>query len=219
LIATSVWMVCRTATGRWPTGRRSRLWWTSEDERMDERRAREDHGCLAVPPKMENYMQITISSSTETATGPSEYFTGTVYIDTVATPTEPSRLGAASVHFTPGARTAWHTHPNGQTIYVTEGVGLCQRCGGPIEVIRPGRPRVLRAWRGPLARRCPKPFHDSHRDARSRRPGQSRHVGRARQRRGVRCQAIHRAVTKRLLAGQVGSAPACYWLTGKEADA
>jgi quercetin dioxygenase-like cupin family protein len=47
-------------------------------------------------------------------------------------------LGAASVHFTPGARTAWHTHPNGQTIYVTEGVGLCQRRGGPIEVVRPG---------------------------------------------------------------------------------
>ena len=45
---------------------------------------------------------------------------------------------ASSVHFTPGARTAWHTHPNGQTIYVTEGVGLAQRRGGPIEVIRPG---------------------------------------------------------------------------------
>ena len=49
-----------------------------------------------------------------------------------------SRLSASSVHFTPGARTAWHTHPNGQTIYVTEGVGLCQRRGGPVEVIRPG---------------------------------------------------------------------------------
>jgi len=46
--------------------------------------------------------------------------------------------GAASVHFTPGARTAWHTHPHGQTIRVTEGVGLCQHEGGPIEVIRPG---------------------------------------------------------------------------------
>ena len=47
-------------------------------------------------------------------------------------------FGAAAVHFTPGARTAWHTHPHGQTIWVTEGVGLCQREGGPIEVIRPG---------------------------------------------------------------------------------
>ena len=49
-----------------------------------------------------------------------------------------SRLSAASVHFTPGARTAWHTHPNGQTIWVLEGVGLAQRRGGPVEVIRPG---------------------------------------------------------------------------------
>jgi len=55
-------------------------------------------------------MQITRSSSTETAPGPEDYFTGTVYIDTVAAPSGPSRVGAASVHFTPGARTAWHTH-------------------------------------------------------------------------------------------------------------
>ena len=82
-------------------------------------------------------MQIT-RNSLETATGPSDWFTGTVYIDTVATASEPSRLQAASVHFTPGARSAWHTHPFGQTIYVTEGVGRCQRRGGPIEVIRPG---------------------------------------------------------------------------------
>src|SRR5213595_2862032 len=82
-------------------------------------------------------MQIT-KNSIETAAGPTEWFTGIVYIDAVATPTESSRLQAVSVHFTPGARTAWHTHPNGQTIYVTEGVGVCQRRGGPIEVIRPG---------------------------------------------------------------------------------
>lgn len=82
-------------------------------------------------------MQIT-RNSIETAPGPEDWFTGTVYIDAVAAPSEPSRLAAASVHFTPGARTAWHTHPNGQTIYVTEGIGLCQHHGGPIEVIRPG---------------------------------------------------------------------------------
>ena len=82
-------------------------------------------------------MQIT-RSNLDTAPGPSDWFTGTVYIDAVVTPSEPSRLQAASVHFTPGARTAWHTHPNGQTIYVTEGIGLCQRRDGPIEVIRPG---------------------------------------------------------------------------------
>jgi quercetin dioxygenase-like cupin family protein len=82
-------------------------------------------------------MQIT-KNANETAAGPSEWFTGAVYIDTLALPTEPSRLQANSVHFTPGARTAWHTHPYGQTICVTEGVGLVQRRGGPIEVIRPG---------------------------------------------------------------------------------
>jgi quercetin dioxygenase-like cupin family protein len=82
-------------------------------------------------------MQIT-KGSIETVTGPSDWFTGTVYIDAVAAPSEPSRLAAGSVHFTPGARTAWHTHPNGQTIYVTDGVCLCQRQGGPVEVIRPG---------------------------------------------------------------------------------
>jgi quercetin dioxygenase-like cupin family protein len=82
-------------------------------------------------------MQIT-RNSIETRRGPSERFTGAVYIDTVAEPSGGSRLSASSVHFTPGARNAWHTHPNGQTIWVTEGLGLCQRRGGPIEVICPG---------------------------------------------------------------------------------
>jgi quercetin dioxygenase-like cupin family protein len=74
----------------------------------------------------------------DTSRGPSDWFAGAVYVDTVAEPSENSRIGAACVHFTPGARTAWHTHPHGQTIWVTEGVGLCQREGGPVEVIRPG---------------------------------------------------------------------------------
>jgi len=82
-------------------------------------------------------MQVT-KNALPTAKGPRERFTGDVYIDTVATPTQGSHLSASSVHFTPGARTAWHSHPNGQTIYVTEGVGRAQRRGGPIEVIRPG---------------------------------------------------------------------------------
>jgi quercetin dioxygenase-like cupin family protein len=82
-------------------------------------------------------MQIT-RNSTETRPGPTEWFSGTVFIDAVAAPAAGSRLSASSVHFTPGARTAWHTHPNGQTILVTEGVGLCQTRGGPVEVIRPG---------------------------------------------------------------------------------
>jgi quercetin dioxygenase-like cupin family protein len=82
-------------------------------------------------------MQIT-RSSIDTAKGPEDWFTGDVYIDTVAANPEPSRVNAANVHFTPGARTAWHTHPLGQTIFVTEGVGRVQREGGPVEEIRPG---------------------------------------------------------------------------------
>jgi quercetin dioxygenase-like cupin family protein len=74
----------------------------------------------------------------ETGRGPSDWFTGDVYIDAVATPSGDSHVAAASVHFSPGSRTAWHTHPRGQTIWVTEGVGVCRCRGGPIEVIRPG---------------------------------------------------------------------------------
>jgi len=79
-----------------------------------------------------------IKSGGKTTAGPAEWFTGAVFIDAVATPSGASRVSASSVHFTPGARTAWHTHPNGQTIFVTEGVGLAKHRGGPIEVIRPG---------------------------------------------------------------------------------
>jgi len=82
-------------------------------------------------------MQMT-RNDTATTPGPSDWFTGAVYLDPVAVPSDASRLSATSVHFAPGARTAWHTHPNGQTIYVLEGVGLAQRRGGPIEVIQPG---------------------------------------------------------------------------------
>ena len=79
-----------------------------------------------------------IKSGIETMAGPSEWFTGAVYVDAVASPSGASHLSASSVHFTPGARTAWHAHPNGQTIYVTEGIGLAQRRGGTAEIIRPG---------------------------------------------------------------------------------
>jgi quercetin dioxygenase-like cupin family protein len=82
-------------------------------------------------------MQIA-RNSLDTAPGPGDWFTGAVYLDVVAVPAGSSRLSGSKVHFTPGARTAWHTHPNGQTIYVLDGVGLCQARGGPIEVIRPG---------------------------------------------------------------------------------
>ena len=91
----------------------------------------------AIPIIQEDIVQIT-RNSIETQKGPTDWFTGDVYLDQVAAPAGTSTFAAALVHFTPGARTAWHTHPHGQTIFVTEGVGLCQREGGPIEVIRPG---------------------------------------------------------------------------------
>ena len=82
-------------------------------------------------------MQIT-RTPTDTMTGPADWFTGAVYLDMFATPAEPSRVQAANVHFAPGARTAWHTHPLGQTLFVTAGCGWAQREGGPVEEIRPG---------------------------------------------------------------------------------
>lgn len=84
-------------------------------------------------------MQITRSSAdVATGKGPAEWFTGDVWIDPVAAAAGPSRVQAALVHFMPGARTAWHSHPLGQTLYVTEGLGFVQRRGGPVETIRPG---------------------------------------------------------------------------------
>ena len=83
-------------------------------------------------------MNIQRSGSQPSQRGPEEYFTGTVRIDPLASPPEPARVAAASVTFEPGARTAWHTHPLGQTLIVTAGCGLVQREGGPIEEIRPG---------------------------------------------------------------------------------
>lgn len=68
----------------------------------------------------------------------SEYFTGTVWQDPIVEAPAPANLRALRVSFEPGARTAWHTHPLGQTIYVTDGVGLVQREGGPVQVVRPG---------------------------------------------------------------------------------
>jgi quercetin dioxygenase-like cupin family protein len=84
-------------------------------------------------------MQIN-SSSAEGATskGPAEWFTGDVHVDTVATPVAPSRVLASLVHFAPGARTAWHSHPLGQSLFVTEGIGYVQSRGGEVQVIKPG---------------------------------------------------------------------------------
>jgi quercetin dioxygenase-like cupin family protein len=83
-------------------------------------------------------MHIKRSGSQASAKGPFEYFTGTVRIDAPFAGEEPARIGGAIVTFEPGARTAWHTHPLGQTLIVTSGLGWAQREGGPIEEIRPG---------------------------------------------------------------------------------
>jgi quercetin dioxygenase-like cupin family protein len=95
------------------------------------------HNGLAVPNTKGETMQIT-RNSLDSNPGRRDWFTGAVFIDPVASPSPPSRVAAALVHFTPGARTAWHIHPLGQTIYVTEGIGRCQRQGGPVEEIKPG---------------------------------------------------------------------------------
>jgi quercetin dioxygenase-like cupin family protein len=83
-------------------------------------------------------MDIKRAGSQPSRAGPSSYFTGVVRIDPLNDPPEPARVAMSAVTFEPGARTAWHTHPLGQTLIVTAGAGLVQRWGGPIEPIRPG---------------------------------------------------------------------------------
>jgi quercetin dioxygenase-like cupin family protein len=83
-------------------------------------------------------MEITRVGSQPSGKGPADWFTGTVRIDSMFQRKEPARTGGAIVTFEPGARTAWHTHPLGQTLIVTSGCGWVQREGGPIEEIRPG---------------------------------------------------------------------------------
>jgi len=83
-------------------------------------------------------MEIKRSGSQPSGPGPADWFTGGVRIDPLFEAPEPARVHGASVTFDPGARTAWHTHPLGQTLIVTSGVGWAQCDGGPIEEIRPG---------------------------------------------------------------------------------
>ena len=88
--------------------------------------------------ELEKQVKIQRSGSQPSRPGPEEYFTGKVRIDAPFAGSEPARVGGATVTFEPGARTAWHTHPLGQTLIVTAGVGRVCRDGGPIEEIRPG---------------------------------------------------------------------------------
>ena len=83
-------------------------------------------------------MEIKRVGSQPSAKGPAEWFTGTVRIDPLVQAPAPARVQGASVTFEPGARTAWHSHPLGQTLIVTAGCGRVQRWGGPVEEIRPG---------------------------------------------------------------------------------
>ena len=97
-------------------------------------------------------MQITRNGSQPSAKGPAEYFTGVVRIDQPFAGTDPARVSGAIVTFEPGSRTAWHTHPLGQTLIVTAGIGWVQVEGGPVEEIRPGDvvwfPAGVRHWHG-----------------------------------------------------------------------
>jgi quercetin dioxygenase-like cupin family protein len=83
-------------------------------------------------------MKIVHSGERPSARGPAEYFTGAVRVDPVVEAPEPARVRASLVTFEPGARTAWHTHPLGQTLLVTAGLGRAQSAGGPVREIRPG---------------------------------------------------------------------------------
>jgi len=83
-------------------------------------------------------MEITRIGSQPSSPGPADYFTGSVRLDPLFKAPAPARSFGANVTFEPGARTAWHTHPLGQTLIITAGVGRVQREGGPIEEIRPG---------------------------------------------------------------------------------
>jgi len=97
-------------------------------------------------------MEIKKSGSQPSSKGPEEYFTGTVRVDPLFDAPNPARVLGASVTFEPGARTAWHAHPLGQTLIVTAGCGRVQRWGGLIEEIRPGDvvwiPPAEKHWHG-----------------------------------------------------------------------
>ena len=100
-------------------------------------------------------MEIKRSGFEASRKGPADWFTGTVRIDPLFQAPEPGRVGGAHVTFEPGARTAWHTHPLGQTLIITSGLGWVQRDGGPVEEVRPGDvvwfPAGEKHWHGASA--------------------------------------------------------------------
>ena len=100
-------------------------------------------------------MEIKRAGSESSGKGPGEWFTGTVRIDPLFSPPHPARVAGALVTFEPGARTAWHTHPLGQTIHITQGAGRVQAWGGPIKEVRAGDtvffPPNEKHWHGATA--------------------------------------------------------------------
>lgn len=109
---------------------------------------------LGAGASAQNVSQITVtpSGSQPSSVGSPENFTGAVRVDDRFQRAAPARIGGGTVTFEPGARTAWHTHPLGQTLIVTAGVGLVQSWGGPVQEIRPGDtvwiPPGIKHWHG-----------------------------------------------------------------------
>ncbi len=97
-------------------------------------------------------MTVLRAAARASRSAPADHFTGTVFNDEIVAPTAPSRMRAAVVSFTPGARTAWHAHPVGQTLYCLSGVGRVQFAGGPVQALFPGDTVVIppdtRHWHG-----------------------------------------------------------------------
>nr|WP_085728512.1 cupin domain-containing protein [Pseudomonas sp. R37(2017)] len=110
---------------------------------------------LDVPAEEKSMLVINTNGSQPSAKGPADYFTGTVRVDAPFKGTEDARVSGATVTFEPGARTAWHTHPLGQTLIVTAGSGLVQELGQPVRSIKPGDtvwiPPNVKHWHGATA--------------------------------------------------------------------
>jgi len=131
-------------------------------------------------------MEIKRNGSQPSGKGPAEWFTGAVRIDPLFKAPDPARVSGASVTFEPGARTAWHTHPLGQTLIVISGTGRVQRSGGPYRRHWAGRRRVVCTRREALARRLAHDGNDPHSHCGGAQ-WQGRRLDGARQRRTIQC--------------------------------
>jgi quercetin dioxygenase-like cupin family protein len=105
---------------------------------MGSRRRESASSHEGLPINKEDSMDIHLAGSRPTRRAPNDYFTGTVWQDPIIATEAPARIVSTRVSFEPGARTAWHTHPLGQTLYIISGVGRVQTKGGPVREIRPG---------------------------------------------------------------------------------